>query len=137
MITKNLIKFSITAFVLASLFRVGLSYSLAHEMFTFVWVVAAVYFVAMFASGWYFGKKDHEYLPIFDIGFRFHLATFVIHNGVSELWFLLGLNSERESVKSIHTTVLIWSLFLIFHFLFFLWAKKKSIKNLDRTELFE
>lgn len=137
MITKNLLKFSITAFVLAVLFRAGLSYSLAHEMFTLVWVVAAAYFIAIFAAGWYFGKKDYEYLPVFDIGFRFHLATFVVHNGVSELWFLLGLNSANENVKNVHITALIWGAFLIFHFLFFLWAKKNSIKNLDKTELFE
>ncbi|CAI8400409.1 MAG: Uncharacterised protein [Flavobacterium sp. SCGC AAA160-P02] len=40
-----------------------------------------------------FWKNDGEYLPILDIGFRFHFTTYIIHNGTSILWIELAYGS--------------------------------------------
>jgi hypothetical protein len=76
-------------------------------------------------------------LPIYDIGFRFHLVTYLTHNIVSVVWFKIGFESRYENMSIIYTTALIWSVFLIMHFLYYLSARKSSIKNLKKNELFE
>lgn len=91
----------------------------------------------MFISGWYFGKKDGEYLPIYDVGFRFHFATYFIHNLVSYLWFAFDFESSYEKILNINTTALIWGAILIIHFIFYLWTRKNSINDLDKNDFFE
>ncbi|TXD48500.1 MULTISPECIES: hypothetical protein [unclassified Polaribacter] len=66
-LTTNLIKYTLTTLVLAIIFRVGLSASIAHKMMIAVIACAIVYAILMWFNGSYFGKKEYEYLPIFDI----------------------------------------------------------------------
>jgi PadR family transcriptional regulator PadR len=86
---------------------------------------------------YYFGRKEYEYLPIYDIGFRFHLSTFIAHNVISLLWFVFGFESKYENINVIYITALIWTVFLIIHFVYYLSVRKSSIKNLDKEDLFE
>jgi len=136
-ITPFLLKFALTATVLAIIFRYSLSYGIENESTIIVVLSAILYGVAMFFSGWYFGKKDGEYLPIYDVGFRFHFTTYLIHNIISELWFLFGFNAIYEKAGIVHKTAIIWGVFLIVHFMFFLRARKNSINNLKKEDLFE
>ena len=91
----------------------------------------------MFATGWYFGRKDGEYLPIYDVGFRFHLTTYLIHNGISLLWLGLGFGSKYENLSVSIMVAIYWGIFLLLHFIFYIWARKNSIENLDKEDLFE
>lgn len=136
-ITPNLVKFILSVIVLTIIFRVTLSASLADENIIAAVITAVLYATLMFFSGLFFGKKDYEYLPIFDIGFRFHLSTFLTFNGLSILWFIYGTPSKWEHIKTVYITALIWSFFLIIHFVFYLYYRKKSIKHLDKDDLFE
>lgn len=136
-ITPFLLKFALTALILTIIFRYFLSYGIENKSSIIITFSAIIYGVSMFISGWIFGKKDGEYLPIFDVGFRFHLTTYLIHNIISELWFIFGFNSHYEKIGTIHSTAIIWGIFLIIHFIFFLWARKNSINNLNKEDLFE
>ena len=137
LITPNLIKFTTTAAILTILFRVALSTSITNHITILVILSSLVYSVLMWFSGSYFGRKEYENLPIYDIGFRFHLSTFLAHNVISISWFLLGFESHYENIIVIYSTALIWSLLLIIHFAYFLSARKSTIKNLDKEDLFE
>ena len=136
-ITPFLLKFALTALILTIIFRYFLSYGIENKSSIIITFSAIIYGVSMFISGWIFGKKDGEYLPIYDVGFRFHLTTYLIHNIISELWFIFGFNSHYEKIGTIHSTAIIWGIFLIIHFIFFLWARKNSINNLNKEDLFE
>ena len=136
-VTSFLLRFALTASVLAIIFRFSLSYGVENKSSIIVALSAILYGVLMFFSGWYFGKKDGEYLPIYDVGFRFHFTTYLIHNTISELWFLFGFNAIQEKIGIVHTTAIIWGVFLIVHFVFFLLTRKNSINNLDKEDLFE
>jgi hypothetical protein len=136
-ITSFLLKFALAATVLAIIFRYCLSYGIENQTTAIIVLSAVLYAIGMFIVGWHFGKKDRIYLPIHDVGFRFHAATYLIHNSISELWFVFGFNSDYEKIGMIHLQATIWGFFLLCHLLFFLWAKKKSINGLDKTELFE
>lgn len=136
-ITPYLIKFAGTAFLFTLLFRYFLSYGIEEQSSTIILTTAGVYGAAMFASGWYFGRKDGDYLPVYDVGFRFHLITFLIHNGISELWLFLGFASTYEHIDITHYTLLFWLPFLVIHFFFYIKMRKKSIKGLYNKDLFE
>ncbi|HPM09813.1 MAG TPA: hypothetical protein PK941_05130 [Paludibacter sp.] len=136
-ISPNLLKFAGTALLLTIIFRFFLSHGIDKDSMSIVILSAFLYGLAMFFSGWYFGKKDREYLPFYDVGFRFHLATYLSHNLISKLWFVFGFNSESEKISIIHITALIWGIILFFHFLFFLWTRKDAINDLDKDDLFE
>lgn len=136
-ITHNLIKFAIAATVLTILFRYSLTYGIENESNLIAVLSAFFYAIAMFLTAWTFGKKDRMYLPIYDVGFRFHLAAYMVHNIVSELWFTFGFNSKYENITVIHSTATIWGFFLIGHFIFFLWTRKDAINNLGKEDLFD
>lgn len=136
-ITPYLLRFALVATILTIIFRFVLSYGIENQSITIIILSGMTYGISMFISGWIIGKKDGEYLPIFDVGFRFHFTTFLIFSVISELWFILGLNSHYEKIKTIHITILIWSILLLIHFIVYLWTRKNSINNLDKNDLFE
>lgn len=137
LITPNLKKFTFVTIILTILFRIGLSTSITNEMMIAVILSAIIYAILMWINGSYFGRKEYEYLPIYDIGFRFHLSTFIAHNSISILWFVFAFESKYENINVIYITALIWSVFLIIHFVYYLSVRKSSIKNLDKEDLFE
>lgn len=137
LITSNLMKFAIFFAVGSILFRIGLSWSITNHAVYKIWIFAFLYFIYNAAIGWFFGKRDYEYLPLNDVGFRFHLVTFVIFNSIWELWFLLGLQSQVENVKMAHQIAFFWGIFLVLHFIVYILNRKNSIGGLDKSEIFE
>ena len=137
LITANLLKFTLATVILTIIFRIGLSTSITNKMTLAVILCSIVYGILMWFNGSYFGRKEYEYLPIYDIGFRFHLSTFLVHNLISILWFVFAFESKYEHIKIIYITALIWSAFLIIHLIYYLSVRKSSINTLDKEDLFE
>ena len=136
-ITSPLLRFVLISAILTVLFRYVLSYGIEHQLTAVIILAAVIYGVLLFITGWYLGMSDAQYLPILDVGFRFHLTTYVVHVGISELWFLSGSNSSLKHISTVHLTAIIWGSFLLIHFIIFMVVHKKSIRGLDRSELFE
>lgn len=137
LITPYLLRFALTASFLTLVFRYVLSYGLESQFYIVVSLSAVIYGSLMFVAGWVFGKKDSEYLPIFDIGFRFHLTTYLIHNGISLAWISFGFGSKSESLSTAITVAAFWGIFLVIHFIFYLIAKRRTIDSLDKEDLFD
>ncbi len=136
-ITKNLLAFSIGLIALTIAFRFSLSTMLQNRLFGSVWIVATIYGILIFIIGWIFGKKEKMNLPLYDIGFRFHLATYIICNLIAEIWHLIGLQSEYENVRILHLTVIYWGIGLLIHFIIYLVTRKNAIKGIEKSEIFE
>ncbi|KUF40177.1 hypothetical protein HX017_18440 [Myroides marinus] len=136
-ITPYLLRFGLVATILTIIFRYFLSYGIENQSGNIITISAVIYGTLMFASGWYFGRQDGEYLPIYDVGFRFHLTTYLIHNGISLLWIGLGFGAKYENINVSIMVAVYWGIFLLVHFVFFLWARKKSINNLNKEDIFE
>ncbi len=136
-ITKNLLAFSIGLVVLTIAFRFSLSTMLQNRLFGSVWIVATIYGILIFIIGWIFGKKDKMNLPLYDIGFRFHLATYIICNLIAEVWYLIGLQSEYENIRTVHLTVIFWGIGLFIHFIIYLVTRKNAINGIKKSEIFE
>ena len=137
LLTPNLVKFTLLTILLTVLFRIALSSFITNQMIVAVVMTSIVYGVLMWFNGSFFGRKDYEDLPIYDVGFRFHLTTFLTHNLISILWFTFGFQSKYESVRIIYLTAAIWSLFLLAHFIYYLSVRKSTVNGLDREDLFE
>lgn len=136
-ITGNLLKFA-AFFALGSiLFRFGLSWSITNHAIISMWVFAISYFIYNFSIGWYFGKRDYQSFPLHDIGFRFHFVCYLVFAVVGELWFFFDLQSRFENVKIVHRIAIIWGVFLVIHFILYLYSRKNTIKGLDKSQIFE
>lgn len=136
-LTKNLIFFAALFLFGAIFFRLGLSHFLENRNYSIVWLIAIFYFIYNFVMGWLFGKRDHESLPLFDIGFRFHFVSYLLFNMVSLLWFLLELNSQYENIGVVCTTAIVWGFFVGGHYILYLIAQKHAINGINKEEIFD
>ena len=136
-LTKNLLYYAISFLIGALVFRYSLSYFLETQSFNLVWIIAITYCFFNFLIGWFFGKRDYELLPLYDIGFRFHFVTYLIFNIVSVSWFLFGFHSDFENIRIVYITALFWGIGLLIHFIFYLIARKNSIMGINKEEIFE
>ena len=135
--SKALLKFAIVAVLLTIIFRLALSNSLAHHQFFLTIIATISYGLLMYATGKYYGKQNRKQLPIYDLGFRFHLTTFLVYNLISYTWFILKLNSALESITPVIYTSIVWGIMVLFHGYYYLRAKKNTIKQLHKDDLFE
>lgn len=136
-ISPNLLLFALLLLVYTLLFRWGLSSLLTAERFLWVVLIALVYGAIIFFTAWTTGKRDGMNNFLFDAGFRWNLTTFIVWGAASEAWFLLGLNSHYETIRIVHITLLIWSGFLFLHFLLFLILRRRTIKGVHKSDIFE
>lgn len=136
-VTSHLLKFTLVSIILTFIFRFCLSYAITHQNNILISIFAISYGIGMFFNGFYFGKKERNFLPIFDIGFRFHLMTYLAHIICSYIWFILEFNSKCETIQVLNSTAIQWGIFLLIHFLIYLYLKNKSIKGLRKEDIFE
>lgn len=136
-ITKNLLIFSGGLIILTIAFRFSLSTMLQNQLFSSVWIIAIIYGILIFIIGWVFGKRDKMHLPLYDIGFRFHLTTYIICNIIAEGWYLIGFQSEYENLRTVHLTAVFWGIGLLIHFIIYLITRKNAINGIKKSEIFE
>ena len=136
-ITRNLLLFASLLFIYTILFRYGLGALLDAEEYTWVMIISILYSSVTCLTGWMTGRRDGKENFLFDAGFRWNLCTWIVWGIASEGWFLLGLHSAQESIRVVHITLLIWSGFLALHFLLFLILRKRTIKGVHKTDIFE
>ena len=79
--------------------------------------------------------KDVEENGIHDVGFRFHLVTYILCIGCG--YAAGGVGWNAEPLRSIMITAISWGIGLLVHFVCFLVAQKNSIKGYAREEIFQ
>lgn len=130
MITKNLIYFGVLFALLTVGFRALLSF---HLIFDNVVPHTITYGIVALVLGLYFGFKDKNELPIFDVGFRFHCATFLIFFMISIILRSLGFGLELDILAGAK----VWGIFLSIHFVIYMILRSRGIKGLSREDIFE
>ena len=136
-ITKSLIQFITVTTFLTFIFRISLSEFLNEQLWSFVFIPPLIYFILMYVSGRYFGIKEYKYLPIGDIGFRFHVSTFIVFLIVSYLMYYLGYMSNSEPRGILDITISIWGIFLIIHMILFFKSKNDNIMGINKEDIFD
>ncbi len=110
---------------------------LTAEKWAWVLIIAILYGGIIFVTAWVTGKRDGMENFFFDAGFRWNLTTGIVWGAASEAWFLLNLHSTYEEIRVVHITLMIWSGFLLLHFIIFLILRRRTIKGVHRTDIFE
>lgn len=136
-LTTYQIGFAVLAIGITILFRYLLTFFLNQQQYVLTWILAALYFASMFITGWYFGKKANQSLPITSLTFRFHLYTFIIFTFISFMWFKLNFAGIRENFESFKTGTFIWLIILLLHFGIYLLKGRNTIKGIAKTDIFE
>ena len=77
-LTIRLGQFAISALVLTVLFRYALNLCIGASSLLGTVACSIVYGCLMYLLGWYFGKKDDIENEIHDIGFRYHIVTYIL-----------------------------------------------------------
>lgn len=137
LITKDLLRFAVAASILTLIFRYFLSMGIDHNSIGIILIISLFYGVSMFLSGMYWGRRDRHHLPIFDVGFRFHLCTFIVHQIISYIWLAGGFASEKEDYGPFYSVMIIWGAILLIHAVIFFRTRNKTYKNLNKRDLFE
>ena len=136
-LTSNQLKFGISFLILTILINTGITLLLNSREFSNVWILVPVFIIAVLITGWFFGKKDNENLPLLITGFKFHLITYLITNSIALLKHLLGLASIYEKINTVYLTLIFWGLGLLLHFIIYQIKKGKTIKGIKQSEIFE
>ncbi|MBR3757600.1 MAG: hypothetical protein IKK62_04130 [Bacteroidaceae bacterium] len=134
-LTIRLGQFAICALVLTVLFRYALNLCIDANSTIGTTTSSIVYGGFMFLIGWYFGKKDANENEIHDIGFRFHLVTYILCIGIGYGVYHLGWNAE--SLRAMTITAISWGIGLTIHFIFYLIEQKRTIKGYAREDIFQ
>jgi len=134
-LTIRLGQFAICALVLTVLFRYALNLCIDANSIIGTTTSSIVYGGLMFLIGWYFGKKDANENEIHDIGFRFHLVTYILYIGIGYEVYHLGWNAE--SLRAMTITAISWGIGLTIHFIFYLIEQKRTIRGYAREDIFQ
>lgn len=134
--TRQLIVFAILLAVYTLVFRMGLSYFIGSKAWILLWGSAILYGTIIAFTAYFLGKADAQDNPFFDLGLRFHVASYVIWSGVSFAWFYLGNPHKYERVTDILYPLIIWSFILVLHTAAFLITRKKTIRGIRKDEIF-
>ncbi len=131
-LTKNLKYFSGIAIIFSIVFFYNLYAALQAQSYNKIWVYALLYGILMFCAGLILGYRDPVRESRTDLGFQYHLITFIIVNaiGIPALFFAMGLNIETITGAILQSFS--WGLGLFVHYYF----SSKSLKGMDKEEVF-
>lgn len=134
-LTFRLGQFAISALVLTVLFRYALSSCIGVHSVIGTTLCSIVYACLMYLIGWHFGKEDAVENDIHDIGFRFHMVTYLLCISIGYGAYYLGWNTEN--LRAMAYTAIFWGISLAIHFVFYLLEQKKTIKGYAKDEIFQ
>ena len=134
-LTIRLEQFAICALVLTVLFRYTLDLCIEANNVIGTTTCSIVYGGLMFLVGWYFGTKDAKENEVHDIGFRYHLVTYILCIGIGYGVHYWGWHAE--SLRAMTITAISWGIGLLVHFIFYLIEQRKTIKGYAKDEIFQ
>ena len=134
-LTIRLGQFAISALVLTVLFRYALNLCIGANSLLGTVTCSIAYGCLMYLLGWYFGKKDDIENEIHDIGFRYHIVTYILCISIGYGAYSLGWNTE--SLRAMAITATSWGIGLVIHFIFYLLEQRKTIKGYAKEEIFQ
>ena len=134
-LTFRLMQFAVCSLCLTVAFHYALNLSLGKGSVLLPVLCAVAYFCLMFIAGLYFGSKDSSENEIHDIGFRYHLVTYLLCIGIGYAASYIGWCGV--SLKSMNITALLWGVGLFIHFLFFVLQWKNTLRGYSKDEIFQ
>jgi hypothetical protein len=132
-LSKPQMVFSAITILLSIAFFVLLNQLLQERNYSLIVFPAVGYGLAMFFAGLLCGKQDDEAKTRLDIGFRYHLLTFIIVNTVALIAACAFPMLRGHLLIFTLIQPVAWGLGLYVHWYY----SKKGIKGYERSELFD
>jgi hypothetical protein len=130
--TPQLTGFGITTLLLSIGFFYYLYSSLDAREYSYIWLAALAYGVLMFVNGFVWGWLDSARKSRHDLGFLYHLYTFIIVNSVHAIAIFYYGRTDKWTLIYSGLGMIAWGLGLYVHYS----NSRKSIKGMERGELF-
>ena len=134
-LSMRLGQFAVCALLVTIMFRYALNLCIGEESIWATVSCSVVYFCLMYYIGYHFGEKDAVENGYHDIGFRFHLVTYIVYMCITLGAHYIGWYTEP--LKAMAITAVSWGIGLMIHFIFFLITRKSTIKGYAREEIFQ
>ena len=134
-LTFRLGQFALSALCLTILFRYTLHLCIGIESVIGTVTCSISYCGLIFFAGWYFGGKEEAENDFHDVGFRYHLTTYILCMAIGLGAYYIGWHTE--SIKGLTITAACWGIGLLLHLIFFLNERKKTIRGYLREEIFQ
>ena len=108
----------------------------SHDQYSYIWISASIFTLAMFFTGLLFGKYCRIHEIGYYFGFFYHLMAFIIFNAMWLILIFAGLSLQHDLMNAL-IVIATWGIGLLFHFLFFFKSRKYIIKGMNKNEIFE
>ena len=130
--TKNLKYFSGLTMIFSALFFYNLHSALQTQSYDNIWIFAVLYGAILFCTGLFLGYKDSVRKSRADLGFQYHLMTFIIVNGIGIPWMFISIGLKTETLLSASIQFVSWGIGLFVHYYF----SSRSLKGMNKEEVF-
>jgi len=130
--TKNLKYFSGLTLIFSAVFFHNLYSALQTQSFNNIWIFAILYGAILFSTGLFLGYKDSVRKSRADLGFQYHLMTFIIVNGIGIPWMFISIGLKTETLLSATIQFISWGIGLFIHYYF----SSRSMKGMNKEEVF-
>ncbi len=131
--TTNLKYFCGLTFIFSIIFFDALYTDLSLGSPEKIWIYAILYGLALFFTGLYLGYNDPVQKSRLDLGFHYHLMTFIIVNSIGLISLFIALGFNKNTLLCAIMSIGFWAIGLLVHFYF----SSKSIKGISREEIFD
>ncbi|AXT20725.1 hypothetical protein D7030_11875 [Flavobacteriaceae bacterium AU392] len=131
--TNNLKYFSGLTLIFSIIFFYYLYSDITIQSYNKIWIYAILYGMTLFISGLILGYKDPVRNSIYDLGFQYHLTTFIIVNCIGFIASLIAMGINLKTLLTSIMPIIFWGLGLLIHYYFSL----KSIKGINKKEIFD
>ena len=132
-LTNNLKYFCGLAFIFSTVFFYVLYTALLAESYNQIWLYATLYGITLFASGFALGYHDPVRKSKLDLGFQYHLMTFIVVNSVGLVSLFIAMGFNKETLLYGVFPLVFWAIGLLVHY----YSSSRSIKGMDKKGLFD
>ena len=130
--TRNQKYFAVLTILLSLVFFKLLIDDLTIEAYGNLWIYALIYGIVMFLNGLYFGYNDPVRETRHDLGFQYHLITYIIVNVIGINWFIFKFADSGNAFFWIVIQCVPWGLGVLLHY----YLSLRCIKGMDKEEIF-
>jgi len=131
--TKNQKYFGILVLIFSVTFFYYLYSALKTEVYNNIWLYAIAFGILLFTSGLVLGYNDSVRESRTDIGFQYHIITFIVVNIIGIPWLFITMGININTMLNVTLQIMPWGLGLLLHYYF----SSTSIKGMNKKVLFD
>ena len=131
--TTNLKYFCGLTIIFSVIFFYYLYAALSIESYDKISIYAALYGSVLFISGLALGYFDSVRHSRLDLGFHYHLMTFIIVNVIGLISLFIDMGFNKNTLLYAILSIVFWAIGLLVHYYY----SSKSIKGMDKENIFE